>query len=398
MKLWYFLLVVVAVLNADAKKAKKTRGRGKDKSGGSMAELDSLKKNLSALWTEVNDFGSSRVMVHVHGMGDDDADTHHDGAGTHVHIHMHLDDEKHHGHHGHGHGSHEHGKEKGGHGMDHGSHGDVMHHGSHGDGMHHGGHHGSQKHGNDEGAHGMHHGMHGMGHGQYHSEMKNPGMMKSNMDMMSVHAHLHHPESDEYMYARCEMGMNPVMANTPHNIQGTIFLRQKIYQPLEVLLHLKGFDVPAGDHDHSGHAAHMGHTHHTDHTGHAGHVHGFHVHEFGDMSNGCNSFGGHYNPDKVDHSGHESDTRHAGDWGNIECDMKGEVHADMNDTITSLVGPHSIIGRGIVIHMTHDDLGTGGDQGSLATGNAGARLACCTVAWSADLDWDQLRMHHDHQH
>ena len=29
--------------------------------------------------------------------------------------------------------------------------------------------------------------------------------------------------------------------------------------------------------------------------------HGIHIHEFGDLSDGCDSAGGHYNPDGVDH-------------------------------------------------------------------------------------------------
>ena len=35
-------------------------------------------------------------------------------------------------------------------------------------------------------------------------------------------------------------------------------------------------------------------------------AHGFHIHEFGDMSDGCKSMGAHYNPDAVDH-GHLGD-------------------------------------------------------------------------------------------
>jgi Cu-Zn family superoxide dismutase len=40
-----------------------------------------------------------------------------------------------------------------------------------------------------------------------------------------------------------------------------------------------------------------------------------------------------------------------------------------------LIGPHSIIGRSIVITANEDDLGRGGHELSLSTGNSGPRIA-----------------------
>ena len=44
-----------------------------------------------------------------------------------------------------------------------------------------------------------------------------------------------------------------------------------------------------------------------------------------------------------------------------------------------LQGQQSIVGRAVVLHAGEDDLGRGGDEGSLKTGNAGSRIACCTL-------------------
>ena len=38
-----------------------------------------------------------------------------------------------------------------------------------------------------------------------------------------------------------------------------------------------------------------------------------------------------------------------------------------------------LAGKAIVVHAGEDDLGLGGDDGSLRTGNAGARRACGVV-------------------
>jgi len=105
--------------------------------------------------------------------------------------------------------------------------------------------------------------------------------------------------------------------------------------------------------------------------------HGFHIHEFGDMSDGCKSMGGHYNPDGVDH-GNLGDG-HVGDLGNITADGSGVAKFTIRADRVDLLGDRSVVGRGIVVHSDKDDLGKGGDEESLKTGNAGDRLACGVI-------------------
>lgn len=111
--------------------------------------------------------------------------------------------------------------------------------------------------------------------------------------------------------------------------------------------------------------------------------HGFHVHQFGDVfSNGCDSTGPHYNPRKALHGApHDGpDQRHAGDLGNIVADDQGLAVINFVDTVVSLSGPESILGRAFVVHAAEDDLGRVENEGSTKTGNAGARLACGIIA------------------
>ena len=104
-------------------------------------------------------------------------------------------------------------------------------------------------------------------------------------------------------------------------------------------------------------------------------LHGLHVHEWGDTSEGCLSAGGHYNPFGVAHGGATGENRHAGDCGNVRA-CKGQVRQLV------WVGPEQLdkwTGRAMVLHAGPDDLGKGSWADSQSTGHSGARLACAVL-------------------
>nr|UYX49683.1 SOD [Darna trima granulovirus] len=105
--------------------------------------------------------------------------------------------------------------------------------------------------------------------------------------------------------------------------------------------------------------------------------HGFHIHEFGDVTNGCTSAGEHYNPYHKQHGGPNSLERHMGDLGNVYSSGSSiKTYIDMSDNYISLYGPYSVLGRSLVIHAMEDDYGTGTNELSKTTGNSGSRLGC----------------------
>ncbi|XP_076372775.1 superoxide dismutase 1 [Tachypleus tridentatus] len=108
-------------------------------------------------------------------------------------------------------------------------------------------------------------------------------------------------------------------------------------------------------------------------------LHGFHVHEFGDNTNGCISAGAHFNPFGKEHGAPTDENRHVGDLGNVEASSDGVAKVDIIDKQISLIGQLSVVGRSIVVHADPDDLGKGGHELSKTTGNAGGRLACGVI-------------------
>ncbi|KAJ4201356.1 Superoxide dismutase [Cu-Zn] [Fusarium solani] len=109
----------------------------------------------------------------------------------------------------------------------------------------------------------------------------------------------------------------------------------------------------------------------------------FHIHEFGDNTNGCTSAGPHFNPFGRTHGAPSHHERHVGDLGNFQTDSSGTSIGTMTDYLVKLIGPESVLGRTIVIHAGTDDLGQGPNEESKVTGNAGGRPACGVIGISS---------------
>ncbi|KAJ2993796.1 hypothetical protein HDV02_002072 [Globomyces sp. JEL0801] len=111
-------------------------------------------------------------------------------------------------------------------------------------------------------------------------------------------------------------------------------------------------------------------------------IHGLHFHEFGAIWPNCTSAGAHWNPSKVTHGDPSTPTRHHGDLGNFKVNENGAGLFSSENNLLTLYGENSVIGRSLVVHEKIDDLGKGGDNGSITVGNSGARLACGVVGRS----------------
>lgn len=154
-------------------------------------------------------------------------------------------------------------------------------------------------------------------------------------------------------------------------------------------------------------------------------AHAIHIHEYGDLTEGCKSLGSHYNPYNELHGNIEINgkKRHVGDLvNNIVPDIHGNVKLKYVDNLVKLFGNRNIFGRSVVIHVLSDDLGLQGtlineqfveyrnlpeanlkilcrqrnykdvttktqminklNKESKSTGNAGQRIACAIIGIS----------------
>lgn len=164
------------------------------------------------------------------------------------------------------------------------------------------------------------------------------------------------------LYAACKMRPSATLADGLPKVYGHVLFKQDYPQgKLKVLLKFSGFPKESDPEPRA-----------------------VHIHQYGDLSGGCDSTGGHYNPYGVAHP------KHPGDFGHFEP-QQGKIHV-MIESQATLFGGMSVIGRAVVVHEKRDDLGLGGDAGSLLHGNAGRRLGCCIIGISSPKPWNRHYM------
>ncbi|XP_014711365.1 extracellular superoxide dismutase [Cu-Zn] [Equus asinus] len=170
---------------------------------------------------------------------------------------------------------------------------------------------------------------------------------------------------DAALHAACHVQPSATLDAAQPRVTGLVVFRQLVPgAKLEAFFDLEGFPAEAN-----------------------GSSRAIHVHQFGDLSQGCDSTGAHYNPLAVPHP------LHPGDFGNFPV-RDGRLWKYRGNLAASLSGPHSIVGRAVVVHAGEDDLGRGGNQASVENGNAGRRLACCVVGVCGPAPWARQAQQH----
>ncbi|XP_009238123.4 extracellular superoxide dismutase [Cu-Zn] isoform X1 [Pongo abelii] len=172
-------------------------------------------------------------------------------------------------------------------------------------------------------------------------------------------------DDDGALHAACQVQPSATLDATQPRVTGVVLFRQLAPRAkLDAFFALEGFPTEPNSSSRA-----------------------IHVHQFGDLSQGCESTGPHYNPLAVPHP------RHPGDFGNFAV-RDGSLWKYRAGLAASLAGPHSIVGRAVVVHAGEDDLGRGGNQASVENGNAGRRLACCVVGVCGPGLWERQAREH----
>uniref|UniRef100_A0A8C2DZP4 Extracellular superoxide dismutase [Cu-Zn] n=1 Tax=Cyprinus carpio TaxID=7962 RepID=A0A8C2DZP4_CYPCA len=166
-------------------------------------------------------------------------------------------------------------------------------------------------------------------------------------------------EFNNTIYATCEVNPVPNLPPSQPQIFGQVLFKQIFPNgTLEVKIHLRG--LPADDQQ----------------------ARAIHIHQYGDLSQGCVTAGPHYNPRAVDHPGHP------GDLGNFVSEQ-GVIRKFQKLPEAKLFGGESILGRAVVVHEKEDDLGMGTDEESKRSGNAGKRIAGCVIGITTPSLWQK---------
>ncbi|XP_071397214.1 extracellular superoxide dismutase [Cu-Zn] [Centroberyx affinis] len=158
------------------------------------------------------------------------------------------------------------------------------------------------------------------------------------------------------LYATCEMKPSTTLPLGQPQIYGQVLFKQ-VYPAgrMQIIVNLRGFPTRESER-------------------------AIHIHQFGDLSKGCSAAGPHFNPLGQNHA------NHPGDLGNFGS-SRGRVRVSVTAKAT-LFGTESVLGRSVVLHERKDDMGKGGDEESLRSGNAGQRIACCVIGVSSSSLWE----------
>lgn len=117
-----------------------------------------------------------------------------------------------------------------------------------------------------------------------------------------------------------------------------------------------------------------------------GGLHGFKIHEFGDLEYGCKSTGDVYNPYGSHHGNSHQDIRErrVGDIEQLQVRWNATGDYKNRDALVMLSGPNSVIGRSMVIYERKDDHDMTEhpatyERDARIRKGMGERVACCVI-------------------